>query len=74
MGFVEAYGAFDAEQAISYLADDADISGMMASVGARGEGTPASNFDCSSPCSKPRVTSRCSTPARKRAARPLAPV
>ena len=32
--FIEAYGAFDAERAISYLADDADISGMIGSVGA----------------------------------------
>jgi hypothetical protein len=38
--FVEAYGAFDAEQAITYLADDADISELMTSVGAQGvEGT-----------------------------------
>ncbi len=38
--FLEAYGAFDAEQAISYLADDADISLMITSVGAQGvEGT-----------------------------------
>jgi hypothetical protein len=39
-GFVEAYGAFDADQAIIYLADDADISELMTSVGAQGvEGT-----------------------------------
>lgn len=38
--FVEAYGAFDAEQAITYLADDADISNLIGSVGAQGvEGT-----------------------------------
>jgi hypothetical protein len=38
--FVEAVGAFDAEQAISYLGDDADISLMISSVGAQGvEGT-----------------------------------
>ena len=38
--FVEAYGAFDADQAISYLAEDADISELMKSVGAQGvEGT-----------------------------------
>ncbi|HJQ72628.1 MAG TPA: hypothetical protein VJ887_04380, partial [Actinomycetota bacterium] len=38
--FVEAYGAFDAEKAITYLADDADISELMTSVGAQGvEGT-----------------------------------
>jgi len=38
--FVEALGAFDAEQAITYLADDADISLMISSVGAQGvEGT-----------------------------------
>ena len=29
-GFLEAYGAFDADQAITYLADDADLSGMGA--------------------------------------------
>lgn len=38
--FFEAYGAFDVEQAIAYLSDDADISGLMTSVGAEGvEGT-----------------------------------
>jgi hypothetical protein len=41
-GFVETYGALDANQAITYLADDADISGLIASIGAEGmEGTPA---------------------------------
>lgn len=34
-GFVEAYGTFDAERAISYLADDADVSVV---AGAYGEG------------------------------------
>jgi hypothetical protein len=39
--FLEAYGAFDAEKAITYLADDADISQLIGSVGAQGvEGTP----------------------------------
>jgi hypothetical protein len=39
-GFVEAYGAFDVDEAITYLADDADISQLMGSVGANGvEGT-----------------------------------
>jgi hypothetical protein len=38
--FLEAYGAFDSDQAITYLADDADISKMIRSVGAQGvEGT-----------------------------------
>jgi hypothetical protein len=38
--FLEAYGAFDADQAITYLADDADISNLIGSVGAQGvEGT-----------------------------------
>jgi hypothetical protein len=38
--FVEAFGAFNAERAITYLADDADISLMISSVGAPGvEGT-----------------------------------
>jgi len=38
--FVEAFGAFNAEQAITYLADDADISQVISSVGAQGvEGT-----------------------------------
>jgi hypothetical protein len=38
--FIAAYGAFDADQAISYLAEDADITGLMTSVGAGGvEGT-----------------------------------
>ena len=31
--FLEAYGAFDVEQAITYLSDDADISGLISSVG-----------------------------------------
>ena len=31
-GFIEAYGAFDAEQAISYLADDADLAAMGVST------------------------------------------
>jgi hypothetical protein len=39
--FVEAYGAFDADRAITYLSDDADISKLIGSVGAQGvEGTP----------------------------------
>ena len=38
--FVQAIGAFDAEQAMTYLAEDADISELMTSVGAQGvEGT-----------------------------------
>ena len=38
--FVEAVGASDADQAISYLGNDADISLMISSVGAQGvEGT-----------------------------------
>jgi NAD(P)-dependent dehydrogenase (short-subunit alcohol dehydrogenase family) len=36
--FLQAYGALDAEQAITYLADDADVSQMISSVGAS-EGT-----------------------------------
>jgi hypothetical protein len=40
--FIEAYGALDVEKAISYLAEDADISGLMTSVGAQTvEGTLA---------------------------------
>lgn len=31
-GFQEAYGAFDAERAIAYLAEDADIRGLIESV------------------------------------------
>jgi hypothetical protein len=34
-GFLEAYGAFDVEEAITYLADDADLSGLVSSVGAQ---------------------------------------
>jgi hypothetical protein len=37
-GFVEAYGAFHADQAIAYLADDASIVGLVTSVGAEGVG------------------------------------
>jgi hypothetical protein len=29
MGFLEAYGAYDADQAITFLADDADLSGLV---------------------------------------------
>ena len=39
--FLAAYGAFDAEQAITYLADDADITKLIGSVGAQHvKGTP----------------------------------
>jgi hypothetical protein len=34
--FLQAYGAFEADRAISYLANDADITELMTSVGARG--------------------------------------
>jgi hypothetical protein len=34
--FLQAYGAFEADQAISYLADDADITELITSVGAQG--------------------------------------
>lgn len=34
--FVEAVGAFNAEQAVAYLGDDADIPQMISSVGAQG--------------------------------------
>ena len=33
VGFVEAYGAFDVDKAVAYLAEDADISQLMTSVG-----------------------------------------
>jgi hypothetical protein len=35
-GFLKAYGAFDAGQAITYLADDAAITELITSVGAQG--------------------------------------
>ena len=54
-GFLEAFGAFDVEQAMTYLADDATI----ASLGAR-----KMIFDYSSRVSRPRATSRSSTPVR----------
>lgn len=39
-GFVEAFGAFDADRAISYLADDADILWLMRTLGIQdAEGT-----------------------------------
>ena len=39
-GFVEAFGAFDADRAISYLAEDADILPLMTEVGIQdAEGT-----------------------------------
>jgi hypothetical protein len=34
--FLQAYGSFDADHTVAYLADDADISGLMTSVGAQG--------------------------------------
>ena len=34
--FLQAYGAFDAEQALTYLADGADVSQMIASLGSSG--------------------------------------
>jgi hypothetical protein len=41
-GFVEAVGAFDADRAIAYLADDAELTNLIASVGAQGvQGTQA---------------------------------
>lgn len=42
LGFVEAYGGFDAEEAITYLAPDAAILELIGSVGAHQdvEGTP----------------------------------
>jgi hypothetical protein len=40
-GFLRAYGAFDVEQAITYLSNDADITGLITSLGTRGVvGTP----------------------------------
>lgn len=40
-GFLEAYAAFDSEEALTYLADDANISGLVTSLGAEGlRGTP----------------------------------
>ncbi len=33
IGFLEAYGSFDADRAITYLAPDADVSGLISSVG-----------------------------------------
>jgi hypothetical protein len=38
-GFVAAYGDLDADRAIGYLAEDADVSELVSSVGARTEGT-----------------------------------
>ena len=39
-GFSRPYGTFDADRAITYLADDADITKLIGSVGAQGvEGT-----------------------------------
>ena len=35
-GFLEAYGAFDTDEAITYLAEDADVSGLVGSVGPAG--------------------------------------
>ena len=35
-GFLDAYGAFDAERARAYLADDADITGMTEGRGVEG--------------------------------------
>ena len=35
-GFLEAYGAFDFDEAVGYLADDADITQLVTSVGDHG--------------------------------------
>jgi hypothetical protein len=35
-GFLDAYGAFDADRAIAYLANDADIVGLMTAVATQG--------------------------------------
>ena len=41
-GFVEAVGAFNADRATAYLADDAELTNLIASVGAQGvQGTQA---------------------------------
>jgi hypothetical protein len=37
--FLQAFGAFEADQASSYLAEDADITGLMGSLGSGVEGT-----------------------------------
>jgi hypothetical protein len=37
-GFLDAYGAFDADRAISYLAADADIQGLITAVSSGAEG------------------------------------
>jgi hypothetical protein len=42
--FLEAYGAFDAERAISYLAAEADITGMTTSVGPGAVGGTVKEF------------------------------
>ena len=43
-GFVEAYGALDAEKVVGYLADDADASSVIGWVGAQGGEGPLAEF------------------------------
>ncbi|HWL91799.1 MAG TPA: hypothetical protein VNP90_10600 [Actinomycetota bacterium] len=43
-GFVEAYGALDAERTISYLADDAEVASIIGWVGAQGGEGPLDEF------------------------------
>ncbi len=45
MGFIEAYGAFDADRVITYLAEDADLSTLDSTlVGWRVPGAPGDEF------------------------------
>ena len=52
-GFVEAYGAFDADRAITYLADDADIIGLIDGFTTEEVQGTLDELDCSARCSKP---------------------
>jgi hypothetical protein len=40
MNFLEAYGAFDADRALTHLADDADVSELVRSIGSTDLGGP----------------------------------
>ena len=43
-GFVEAYGALDADRAVSYLASDADVSSFVGWLGEQGGEGPSEEF------------------------------
>jgi hypothetical protein len=62
-GFVEAFGAFDPDRAITYLADDADL-GLMATTGASATGSEATGFGAGNSCAVNSTTVGTGVPVR----------